>query len=305
MSGYALIIAPASPSVLTPLPAAEHDARALATVVAQLTLDMLDRRIAPERLTMLLGAEATPAAVVAALAVPPADAPPPIALTYLASYATLDQAGAPWLLLAGVRAALPAIGLLRALRAVADGPALAWLDLCAIRPAQAVPLADALIAAAEQAEVAAIVACASDPASRTLPAGGGRLAAALSASLTDERLLTTYHGRLTAERLVQAVASALATQPGGGSVLRATPGGASITLRRINPPPHQYFLVGTYNDRGRVHCTFCGRRASFDNLYLCSECGALFCVGCISQRPKLEQGIFTGVYRCDCGGEIR
>jgi hypothetical protein len=59
-----------------------------------------------------------------------------------------------------------------------------------------------------------------------------------------------------------------------------------------------YWFDRKMKERG--HCEICASRWMHDNLGLCTDCGALYCIDCVSRYSYHE----NGNRRCSCGGEI-
>ncbi|NWG19504.1 MAG: caspase family protein [Chloroflexi bacterium] len=303
MTNYALIIGAGDVPGLAPLPAARSDAQAIAERVQDLQYSYIP--VFPQQaIVTLYDADAHAAAIRGALMAWDT-AQVDMALCSFAGYVSLSAATEPFLLLPGETAEtvseLAVDDLFRDLSKTNPRFTLAWFDLCAVVPEQAEHIAMAVTSAARRHNVLALAACARTIAERdTLERPMGRLTKTLLHGLRNDDLVTLYEGDLTFARLAQYVAGIWSQQAGDAPFIRATPGGDDVILRTRWTPPHQDMMVHVYNNRPKPHCTFCGARYSFDNIYLCSVCGALYCIRCIHQRESVQ----PKGHRCDCGGLI-
>lgn len=303
MANHALVIGAGAIPGLAPLPTVPSDVQAVAAKVADLRYSYV-QVFADDAIITLSDAAAQPAAILSLLS-SWSGAPSDMTLVSFAGYASLSAENEPVLLLSGETpetiGELPISDLYHALNTINSRSTLAWFDLCAVIPEHAERIAISLASAARRFGVLELATCARTIAERNSAKNVmGRFTSALLDGLDNEDLVTRYAGDLTFARLAQYVAGVWSNQEGTAPFLRATSGGEATILYTRWTPPHQDLLVHIYNHRSKPHCTFCGARYGFDNMYLCSVCGALYCIRCIHQREAVQ----PKGHRCDCGGLI-
>jgi hypothetical protein len=85
--------------------------------------------------------------------------------------------------------------------------------------------------------------------------------------------------------------------------------GIQRILDAIQPTPPeealwQRILEEHYKRPGKPRCIRCGTAYSIDNIYICSSCGADYCIECVWELEQIGEGP-PHKWKCPCGGELR